>query len=171
MRLPRFRPRLSVASLMILVLGAGLACWGWVVPWLKIPTVAEPLARADYAQALLTREVAEYALTEYEEGVYKQDLETARAEIVISESDLTRARDRLEWQQRAGTASQREEAQRELDLARKSRDEQVPALKAIHDRQVTALRADIARARGDEAARKAILEKARFLAWLGRWRR
>ncbi len=57
-------------------------------------------ADAAYQNARLTREVAEIAVTEYVEGVFKQDLETAKGEIALAESDLARAEDRVEWSNR-----------------------------------------------------------------------
>ena len=54
-------------------------------------------AEASYQNAKLTREVAEIAVTEYIEGIFKQELETALGEIALAESDLKRSEDRLDW--------------------------------------------------------------------------
>ena len=57
-------------------------------------------AEANYENAKLTREVAEIAVTEYVEGIYKQELATVEGEIKLAESDLSRSEDRLDWAQR-----------------------------------------------------------------------
>ena len=57
-------------------------------------------AKANYANATLTREVAEIAVVEYKEGIFKQDLATVEGEIKLAESDLSRAEDRVDWAQR-----------------------------------------------------------------------
>ena len=57
-------------------------------------------AEANYENAKLTREVAEIAVVEYDEGIYKQDLATVEGEIKLAESDLSRSEDRLDWAQR-----------------------------------------------------------------------
>ena len=57
-------------------------------------------AEANYENAKLTREVAEIAVVEYEEGIYKQDLATVEGEIKLAESDLSRSEDRLDWARR-----------------------------------------------------------------------
>ena len=49
-------------------------------------------AEANHENAKLTREVAEIAVVEYEEGIFKQDLATVEGEIKLAESDLSRAR-------------------------------------------------------------------------------
>jgi hypothetical protein len=48
-------------------------------------------ASANYDNAKLTREVAEIAVVEYEEGIFKQDLATAMGELILAESDAKRA--------------------------------------------------------------------------------
>ena len=57
-------------------------------------------ADAAYQNARLTREVAEIAVEEYEQGVYKQNLESCKIEIALAQSDLKRAEDRLDWSER-----------------------------------------------------------------------
>ncbi|WP_435010340.1 efflux RND transporter periplasmic adaptor subunit [Tundrisphaera lichenicola] len=57
-------------------------------------------ADASYKQALLTREVAEYAVKEYVEGVFKQDKATIEGQIALAKSDLERAIDRVRWSDR-----------------------------------------------------------------------
>ena len=45
-------------------------------------------AEANFQNAKLTREVAEIAVVEYEQGIYIQDLATVEGEIKLAESDL-----------------------------------------------------------------------------------
>lgn len=163
MRAPRLR--LTVGGMMILVLAAGLATWKWVLPWLDRPTIAEQAARARYEQARLTREVAEYALSEYRHGVFKQPSEAVGGELAMARADLARAKDRLEWQRRVGTPAQRRQAERELALSLLDRDEQASIRQADHDKQVHSLRADITRARAAEAARYAAYRAERARRW------
>ena len=48
-------------------------------------------ASAIYENAKLTREIAEIAVVEYEQGIYKQYLATAMGELKLAESDLSKA--------------------------------------------------------------------------------
>jgi HlyD family secretion protein len=57
-------------------------------------------AEASYLNAKLNREVAEIGVTEYLEGIYKQELETVLGEIALAQSDLKRAEERLDWSHR-----------------------------------------------------------------------
>ena len=53
-------------------------------------------AEASYLNAMLARQVAEIAVNEYREGIYKQEMQTAMGEIALAESALKHAEDRLE---------------------------------------------------------------------------
>src|SRR2546421_5309526 len=44
-------------------------------------------AAATYENAKLTREVAEIAVIEYKEGIYRQDTDTIKGEIALAESE------------------------------------------------------------------------------------
>ncbi len=57
-------------------------------------------AEAAFLNAKLSREVAEIAVNEYLEGIYKQDKETIQGEIALAKSDRKRAEDRLQWSNR-----------------------------------------------------------------------
>jgi HlyD family secretion protein len=59
--------------------------------------IATKSAEAAYQNAKLTREVAEIAVTEYIEGIYKQDSQTVQGEIALADSDRKRAIERLIW--------------------------------------------------------------------------
>jgi len=53
-------------------------------------------AKANFANAQLTREVAEIAVTEYEQGIFLQDEAAAQAERILAQRDRERARDSIE---------------------------------------------------------------------------
>jgi hypothetical protein len=58
--------------------------------------IAEESAKADFGNAELTRQVAEIAIVEYEEGIFKEDEAKAEGELKLAESDLARAQDAVE---------------------------------------------------------------------------
>ena len=53
-------------------------------------------SEGNFENAKLTREVAEIAILEYEEGIFKQDLSTAEGEILLARNNWERARDSIE---------------------------------------------------------------------------
>jgi len=59
--------------------------------------IATQGAEASFQNAKLTREVAEIAVKEYEEGIFLQDEATCKGEIKLAESDLARSSDRVDW--------------------------------------------------------------------------
>ncbi len=63
--------------------------------------IAEQRSSAAHQNAKLSREVAEIAVAEYVEGVFKQDLYTLKSEIAGAEAAIQKAEDRLERTQRA----------------------------------------------------------------------
>jgi multidrug efflux pump subunit AcrA (membrane-fusion protein) len=58
--------------------------------------IAEQRAAAAYRNAKLAREVAEIAVTEYEQGVYKQEQYALKSQIAGAEAAIEKAADRLE---------------------------------------------------------------------------
>ena len=58
--------------------------------------IGEQQAEAAYKQAKLVREVAEYAIKEYLEGVFPQDLETYHNKVAAARTDIDQAKARLE---------------------------------------------------------------------------
>ncbi|MFO0953886.1 MAG: efflux RND transporter periplasmic adaptor subunit [Isosphaeraceae bacterium] len=60
-------------------------------------------ARADLRQADLNLEVARTAVEEYKDGIMAQTLKNLRGRIALSESDVERATDRLEWSRKMVT--------------------------------------------------------------------
>jgi HlyD family secretion protein len=79
---------------LALLVGGGI---GWIALRSREHQVRMSAALTAYLNAKLTREVAEIAVIEYIEGIYKQDLETIECEIARAESDQARAADRVEW--------------------------------------------------------------------------
>src|SRR4029079_6229749 len=67
---------------------------------LKNQKIATLGAEAAFKNAKLTREVAEIAVTEYLEGILKQELETIKGEIALADSERKRAEDRIVWSDR-----------------------------------------------------------------------
>jgi hypothetical protein len=144
-------------------------------------------AESDHENAKLTREVAEIAIVEYEEGLFKQDQATAIGEIKLAESDAARARDSIEFaegrlakikQASRGTAedlslefafedkvvqaSQREPRAR---LTLENAQAKLDALrKYVMPRRVKELRSEVEKARSDELATQARreLEKSKL---------
>ena len=57
-------------------------------------------AEADYNNARLARALAEIAAAQYEEATFTQELAAIDGEIMLAESDLSRAEDRVEWARR-----------------------------------------------------------------------
>ncbi|MFI5458399.1 MAG: hypothetical protein ACHRXM_23460 [Isosphaerales bacterium] len=53
-------------------------------------------AKANFSNGELTREVAEIAVVEYEQGIFLQDRATVEGELRLAKSDLERARDSIE---------------------------------------------------------------------------
>lgn len=83
-------------------------------------------ARADHRQAELDLEVAKLAIVEFEQGVMNETLKDHQRLIAMAQSDLTRAKDRLDWTLRMS----------EKGYASKS---QVVGDRQNHDRAVIAL--------------------------------
>jgi multidrug resistance efflux pump len=63
--------------------------------------IAQERAKSAYLNAKLSREVAEIAVVEYAEGIFKQELYTLKSQIAGSEASIQKAEDRLERTRRA----------------------------------------------------------------------
>jgi RND family efflux transporter MFP subunit len=121
-------------------------------------------AEANYENAKLTREVAEIAVVEYEEGIFKQDLATVEGEIKLAESDLSRSEDRLDWARRMydkGYVSMATKVSEELTLkkARFALEQAQSKKKVLVDytkgKTIKELRSEVEKAKSDELAKKA----------------
>jgi HlyD family secretion protein len=143
-------------------------------------------AEANYENAKLTREVAEIAVVEYEEGIYKSDLLTLKGEATGAESAIQKAEARLvrtglaRSQIRAALAKKGAEKtpadllaeldiddrldSAELTLARQrmalehAKFKQKVLQEITKPRTMKELRADVERKRSDELAKRPTLE-------------
>jgi RND family efflux transporter MFP subunit len=130
----------------------------------KNQMITSQQAAASYEQAKLTREVAEVAVKEYLEGVFKQDLETVQGEIALARADVTRAQDRLTWSTKMkekGYISESARLADELSLKKaqfaleQSQTKLDVLMKYTKDKTVKELQADVEKAKSDELAKKA----------------
>ncbi len=121
-------------------------------------------ADANFRNATLTREVAEIAVREYVEGIYKQDLATVEGEIKLAESELSRALDRVDWAQRMfvkGYVSMAQKVSEDLALkkARFSLEQAQSKKKVLvdytRDKTIKELQSEVEKAGSDELAKKA----------------
>jgi biotin carboxyl carrier protein len=121
-------------------------------------------AEAMYQNAKLTREVAEIAVKEYEEGIYKQDKLTAETEIKLAESELTRALERKTWATRMlekGYISKQQKNIEEhaLDKARMVIEQHQTRLDVLEhytkDKTIKELQSEVEKAKADELSKLA----------------
>ncbi len=124
-------------------------------------------AEASFKQAFLTREVAEYAVKEYVEGVFKQNLSTIDGKIALAKSDLERAIDRVEWSNRVKTLGYLSTAQNIADQLSKDRStfeleqaqtERTVLLKYTKDKTVKELDSEVQKAKADELSKQSTYE-------------
>ena len=134
-------------------------------------------AQANFENSRLTREVAEIAIVEYEEGIFKQDQATLEGEVKLAESAAARAADSIEfargqlakikqasrgtaedlslefsYEDRIVQASQREPRDKlALEKARTKLDN---LRKYVMPRRVKEIKAEVEKARSDELAKK-----------------
>jgi multidrug resistance efflux pump len=127
-------------------------------------------AEADVHGARIAREVAALAVTEYKEGIFVQEHATVNGEIKLSESDLARAEDRLDWTTRMyekGYSSKAEAVSEELALkkARFALEVAQSKLKVLLDhtraKTIKALTGSVETGRARELAKQAALERER----------
>lgn len=179
MRLPR--PRYSILSLMILVLLASLVLAIFVTYRERqrrraLLQQAIALAQWNYLNAELTLEVAEIAVTEYTEGILKQDLETIDGEIALAKTDLMRAQEKpaaAKRQREQGKAPESSVAESEKEARRANRrlkdaqKRKTDLAKDAKERILKELRDEVDKAKADELAKKAAYERAK--AGVPRW--
>ena len=124
-------------------------------------------AEANYQNARLTREIAEFAVLEYAEGIFNQDLATVEGEIKLAESNLQRSKDRLDWARRMfkkGYVAKSIVVSEELALkkARFSLEQAQSKKKVLVDytkpKTIKELKSEVEKARSDELAKKATWE-------------
>ena len=168
MRMPRLR--FTIGGLMVAVLVASLVLWRVSVRL----GLAQRQAQASYQQAKLVREVAEYALKEYQEGVYLQDKATCLGQIALAEANLERARDRLEWSTKmhakaflskpSHISNQLAEQKADFDLEQ-ARMQYKVLEKYTKDKQTKMLQSDIQKARSDEQSKLATCQMQQSRRW------
>ncbi len=127
-------------------------------------------AEADVQSARLARELAELAVVEYNQGVYPQEMNMLANDIKLTELDLSRAEDVLEWTRRmfvkgyvSMSAKVAEElsfkqAQFALEQAQSKRKVLIDLTKKKTIKELTGA---VERARSRELARQAALERER----------
>ncbi len=127
-------------------------------------------AFSNYTQAKLTREVAEQAIEEYEQGVYLQERQQIEGDVKLAESEQIRARERYAWAQRMfdkGYLSQGQFTADQLALERAdiASQEAKKRLEVLQDytkpKRITELKADVEKALSNEKAQESILERER----------
>ena len=144
-------------------------------------------AEANFENAKLTREIAEIAIVEYQEGIFKQDEATLDGEVKLAEADAARAGDHIEFARgqlamikkaSRGTAEdlsleyayedrivQAEQRVPKTRLALEKARSKLDALRKYGmPRRVKELKAEVEKARLDELAKQAVweLEKIRL---------
>ena len=124
-------------------------------------------AEAAYQNAKLTREVAEIAVTEYKEGIFKRDMQTVVGELKLAATDLIRAIDRVEWASRMhvkGYVTKLQMTAEDIGLQKAVfAVEQAVSKRSVlekytKDKTIKELRSEVEKARSDELARKATWE-------------
>ncbi len=123
-------------------------------------------ADASYKQAKLVREVAEYAVKEYIQGIYLQDKATYQGQIKLAESDRERAIDRLQWStlmfakgyvsKATNIADQLTKQQADFDLEQAQMQLDVLE-KYTKDKQIKSLSSDVEKAKADELSKQSSL--------------
>ena len=127
-------------------------------------------AEASYKQARLVREVAEYAVKEYVEGIYKQDKATYQGQIALAKADQERAIDRLKWSsdmlikgyvsKATNIADVLTKQQADFDLEQAQTQLEVLE-KYTKEKQIKSLNSDVEKARADELSKQSSLELER----------
>jgi HlyD family secretion protein len=120
-------------------------------------------AEASFKQAKLVREVAEYAVKEYEQGLFLQELATDKGQIALAKSDRERAIDRLKWSTEmmkkgyvsiaTNIADQLTKQQADFDLEQAQTQLNVLE-KYTYEKQVKSLKSDVEKAKADELSKQ-----------------
>jgi RND family efflux transporter MFP subunit len=125
--------------------------------------IATQQAEASYKQAKLVREVAEYAVREYVEGIYLQDKATYEGQIKLAESDQERAIDRLQWSTNmkkkgyvsiaTNIADQLTKQQADFDVEQARMQLKVLQM-YTKEKQIKSLNSDVEKAKADEYSKQ-----------------
>jgi HlyD family secretion protein len=131
----------------------------------KITTQA---AEANFRNTSLTREVAEIAVIEYTEGIFKQDMKTVLDEIKMATSDLARVIDRVDWANqmyakgyvtKAQATSEEIALQKAFTALEQAISKRSVLEKYTKNKTTKKLKSEVEKARSDELARKATWER------------
>jgi hypothetical protein len=148
------RPRFTIMSLMLVVVIVSVLLVGFLkFRDLQNRRLAVQLALANYQNATLTREVAEIAVTEYLEGIYKFDLEIIEGEIALAESDLQKSKAAPDLE-----AAELAEARRDRTRQQKATLEQYTKVKTVKE-----LESEVTKAKAQELVRKATYDRSQAL--------
>jgi HlyD family secretion protein len=128
-------------------------------------------AKAAYQNARLTREVAEIAVIEYQEGIFVQDLAAVVGDIKVAGAEMALAEEELKAAKEDGADKKLAIKRAELDVFRaKIAMEKAEARRRVlvdytKGRMIKQLRAEVEKARGDELSKQTIwdLEKGNRL--------
>jgi RNA polymerase sigma factor (sigma-70 family) len=129
-------------------------------------------AEANYRNAISTLEVAEIAVKEYTEGIFKQDMQTVLGELKLAASDLNRVIDRVEWASRMrdkGYVTQEQVTNEDLALQKavfaieQAMSKRKVLEKYTKEKTTKELKSEVEKARADMLAKRATgeLEKAK----------
>lgn len=133
---------------------------------LKNQRITTAQADASFQQAKLTREVAEVAVTEYEQGTLKQEIETIQGDIALAKADLKRAEDRYAWTVKMAEKGYVSEASKvsdgfSLEKAKFTLEQAQTRLDVLQkftkDKTIKELKAEVEKAHSDELAKAATL--------------
>jgi len=129
-------------------------------------------AESSFLNARLTREVADIAVNEYKEGIYRQEMETAKGEIALAQSDLKRAEDRLDWSKKmllkkyiseAANLADKLSLQKSSFSLEQAKTKLNVLNKFTYSKTIKELESEVKKTRSDELAKQATweLEKAK----------
>jgi HlyD family secretion protein len=162
--------RISIRVLMLIILISGVI-FGWVEHRIRLKS-----AESAYNRAKLTRIVAETALAEYVDAIYKPDVETLALEISSAEVKLREAEEFLGEAKRmpaeaqkalaAEIASVEQRATRAKVVLARAQKKRKTLEEITKPRTVAELNTEIEKARAGEAARNAAFQKAKA-TWMG----
>ncbi len=124
-------------------------------------------AKADLDNAEKTKIVAEISVNEYLLGTFPQEEQTIQGNMKLAESDLTRAKDRLEWSEAmfknqyvsasSVLADKMTKQKAEISLAN-SKTQWTVLQNYTKKKQITELEANVKKAESDELAKKSTYE-------------
>jgi hypothetical protein len=155
---------------MFMILISGVI-FGWVEHRLRSGS-----AESAYNRAKLTRIVAETALAEYVDAIYKQDAEMVALEISSAEAKLRRAEEFLGEAKRmpaeaqkalaAEIASEERAATRAKVILARAQKERRTLEEITKPQTMAELNSEIEKAKADEAAKNVAFQKAKA-SWMG----